>query len=154
MDASNPLSELRDIHIPNHDVSAFPLAIGWYLLLIAIILIVIGLISIKLWYQYKKHKYLRIAQMVDKIALQQLSDEETVIATSDIIKRVALQRYTKDAPQYKNGSELLEFLNHKSRTQIFNHPELLPLQNIYQKNIINNREIFFSLIKDWLRKVA
>ena len=54
MAKADPLAQLKDIHLPD-PVGFWPLAPGWYGLIIFIILLLSGL----LYFLYKKHRYAR-----------------------------------------------------------------------------------------------
>lgn len=154
MDTSNPLAELKDIHLPT-EVPLFPLAVGWYLLLTLIIILAIAFV----WYRQrqKKHaQYIRaIEQLFDDLEANQanLIDAEIIANASILLKRVAATKFPAQSPEYLAGLEWLEFLDKTGKTNDFTNGHGKYLMNIYQLQTLTHRDEFFDILRKWLRTV-
>lgn len=81
----NPLDQLKAIHAPT-DVSAWPLAWGWWVLIIAALLLVVG--GILLWKRYRtftlaKRQALQLVEQTDP------DSPDAVSTLNQILKRVS-----------------------------------------------------------------
>lgn len=153
MDASNPLADLKEIHLPK-DVSAFPLAPIWNIL-IAIIIIAIIFFTIR---HFIKQAKLRRFNIVNEqiIAIENnsiLTDAEVIIEISNLLKRVALLKFSDKKPEFIYGADWLAFLNMTGKTTNFSHDKMQSLGNIYKNNSLKDKEYFFLVIRNWVRKV-
>lgn len=105
------LPELRDIHLPL-EVSPFPIAYGWWLILAGVIL-GIFLVQFALYLRrYSKSRYaLRLLRNISTLnavyAAQQMSE---------ILRRICIFKY-KDASVLL-GQEWIDFLNNHSKNKI------------------------------------
>ena len=62
----NNLPELRDIHLPAEGVSLWPLAYGWWLLALLVILLAVFAVMYKIWkLKSKKHYALNMLASLD-----------------------------------------------------------------------------------------
>lgn len=116
MDA-DPLAQLRDIHLPA-DISWWPLAPGWWVLIIALGLL-IGWAITKLVQRYRARLYRRQALA----ALEQL---ETASAGTSlfpevfaILKQTANISYPKQHFSSLGINEFIKFLQHSCPTSVF-----------------------------------
>lgn len=91
----DPLTQLRDIHLPEA-VGLWPLATGWWLLLVLFMLLLTLLLR-HLWRRMRRRRYRKLA--VGALAahyqgFQQDGDKAAYISASqEILRRAALQRY-------------------------------------------------------------
>lgn len=105
------LPELRDIHLPL-DVSPFPIAYGWWLMLALIILTVL-MIQFALYVRrYSKSRYaLRLLRNISTLnavyAAQQMSE---------ILRRICVFKYKEAAALL--GQDWLDFLNRHSKNKL------------------------------------
>lgn len=154
MDTSNPLAELKDIHSP-HDVSSWPLAIGWYVLIaIGIIVAVIYLMR----YIHKKNKQAHFNQLNELLSAIEanyslISDTEIIAECSVLLKRIAREKFPNENPQMLLGNEWLTFLDRTAKTQEFSAGYGKCLANTYQRQALDNKDEFFNLIRQWIRSV-
>ena len=90
MNPADPLTNLRDIHLPD-PVSWWPPAPGWWLLSLLIIAAVcyLGVQTIR---RYKRRLYRRQA-MAELKQIEQLPCKPKVIATFEILRRTAICAY-------------------------------------------------------------
>ncbi len=108
---SDPLAQLRDIHLPDA-VSAWPPAPGWWLLS-ALLLTLAMWAGYRLHPQHRRNAYRRQA-LQELTALQSdtnVSATQTIARLNALLKRVALHAYSKSPTAALNGSEWVEFLN-------------------------------------------
>ena len=83
--APNPLDQLKGIHTPT-DVSAWPLAWGWWGIIIAVILLIVS--SILLW---KRYRQFALAKRQALVLVEQIDPEapDAIATLNQILKRVS-----------------------------------------------------------------
>ncbi|RTK98515.1 MAG: DUF4381 domain-containing protein [Proteobacteria bacterium] len=154
MDTSNPLAELKDLHLPT-EVPLFPLAIGWYLIAAILVLAIIGFIYYRICQRKRLAKILAIEQLITELESNhtQLIDAEIIAQASILLKRIAMTKFPTQKPEYLTGMAWLEFLDKTGKTTKFSTGVGKCLINIYQLQQLNNRDEFFNLLRKWLRSV-
>ena len=103
--------EIRDIYIPQ-DVSVFPLAYGWWVILFAIVLFVVSLKFI-LWGIKTSKKLYALKK------LKQINQENPIIfaiEVSELLKRICNVKYKKASVLH--GSEWVNFLNEHTKSKL------------------------------------
>lgn len=105
------LPELRDIHLPTHDVSAWPLAVGWYWLIVAIILVFAAYKAI-VWLRQKSAK-LYARHLLNAVPQ---NDIAAAAQMSEILRRICVHRYSEAVAL--SGADWVEFLNSKAKTKL------------------------------------
>ncbi len=140
------LPELRDIHLPE-GVSAFPPAIGWYIVLCLIIIAFVLYICIKKAIKHSKKRY--ATNLINKAS----QDNPIIFATtcSEVLRRICIYKHKK--AQSKKGSEWESFLtqncsyklDNKSMNLLINAPYLSPENKDY--NLQNTAQIKAFCIK-------
>lgn len=154
MDTSNPLSELKDIHLPR-PTSIFPLTIGSYVIIILLLIIII----ISLWWLLKRYRAKQqiaaIKELLAHLETKARFDPDTAIIgeVSVLLKRVAVLRFEKSNPQLLFGASWLQFLDKTGKTDQFTQGSGRCLGNIYQRQTIADKQQFFKLINNWLETV-
>lgn len=113
MNAEDPLSQLRDIHLPEPG-GFWPPAPGWWILAALVIALIAALVW-WLWRRYQRNAWIRDARR----ELQQLSadaraDAEWFARLNALLKRCARQRYPDQQPHTLSGQQWGAFL---TRTQ-------------------------------------
>lgn len=150
--SSNPLAELKDIHLPN-TVSIFPLSIGWYIL---IVLLIIG-VALLLWWRLKLRKrqkqIFNINQLLNEIENSHGNSPDTVGEVSILLKRVAATKFPEQDVQKLFGDKWLEFLDRSGKTTDFTIGAGRSLADIYKKQTLKNPSEFFAVIRKWLKVV-
>lgn len=105
------LPELRDIHLPD-GVSVFPLAYGWWVIVLSIIGAIV-LIKIILYLRRKSKKRYAL-KLINTIA-----EGNPVMAakqSSEILRRICVLKYPKAATLY--GQDWLDFLHLHCRKKL------------------------------------
>lgn len=149
MDNNNLLADLRNIHLPAQ-ISIFPLAIGWYIL-IALILVVISFGSYLIVKYIKRLEWKRyVYGLVNELENKSKAGDPALSDISILLKRVAISRYPEMQPQSLFGEKWLAFLDRTGNTTAFTHGAGRNLLNIYKNEAIDNPQEFFVVIKKWL----
>lgn len=122
MDKTAQQLQLRDIHMPDAP-SFWPLAPGWW------VLIVIALVVIYFLYSYwkKQHKKKQLIALMQR-QLMTIHDEfrtdkdkhKLAVAVSDLLKRFVRYVLKDSAAASLTGQQWLDYLNSKSPNAIFN----------------------------------
>lgn len=106
------LNQLQDIQLPD-PVSWWPLAFSWWILILSVTSILIGLV----WYfveQRKRNAYRREAQEALRLILHpkasNVSINEQVLAINSLLKQVALTAYGRVNVAKLSGQAWLDFL--------------------------------------------
>ena len=157
MSLQNPaLQSLRDIHLPA-PISIWPLAPGWYVLMI---ILIVGLIwlSIKFYQNYQR-------SVIKKLALTQLKDlhlayqqqiqtpQQIAAAISILLRRVALAYFRREEIAGLHGRQWLNFLNASGNTNEFTATIGNALITApYQKQFSGSLESLFQLSQQWVRQ--
>ncbi len=103
------LPELRDIHLPADGVSVFPLAYGWWLIILAIIA---TFVMLKLFFVVRKQsKKIYAKYLLNKFAKEDTLESAT--AMSEILRRICLKKYP-EAVAF-SGKEWINFLQSKTK---------------------------------------
>jgi hypothetical protein len=147
------LSQLKDIHYPPA-VSFWPPAIGWYILMLMVILllVIVSYVGIKIW---RKHYVKRVvlARLIELENLQ--NDQNTIIAEelSALLKRAALARYQRRDVAGLHGLAWLAFLDKTAQTTEFSAgPGRLLMRSPYQKRPESIPSELFHLLRTWVKK--
>ena len=144
----DPLAQLKDIHVPEQ-IHNYPLAIGWWILAILIIIILISSII-----KYRKFKALRKNK---KLALARLSNTNDGEETLKLLKWAALQYFPRAQVASLFGESLLGFMQQmlpEKKQQEFDEMvsrnNLKPaFENIYQEQLQKN-EGLHQVAEFWL----
>lgn len=115
------LPELRDIHLPTEGISIFPLAVGWWILPIVIIVFFFAIRLIFMLRRQSKKLYARY--LLNKTAKENTLD--SVVKMSEILRRICLKKYP-EAVAYE-GKNWTDFLQEKCKHKL-NKRTLLLLQ--------------------------
>jgi len=116
MNPADPLTNLRDIHLPD-PVSWWPPAPGWWLLSLLIIAAVcyLGVQTIR---RYKRRLYRRQA-MAELKQIEQLPCKPKVIATFEILRRTAICAYPDEPLADLGIYKFIDFLDIQYKSLIF-----------------------------------
>lgn len=150
MDANTILNQLKNVHLPN-GTSIFPIAVGWYLLIILVLLFAAGL----LWWKFIKNKYKKQKLQAYAILaeIEKNKSEEMLSEVSILIKRVAIFKFPRESVHTLFGERWLEFLDKTGKTTDFTNGDGRYLLNIYQTGQIKNPDKFFACVRQWLGSV-
>lgn len=106
------LPELRDIHLPTEGVSVFPLAHGWWVVL----LLLISLLVLARLFVWVKRTSARIYARKLLAPLQQENNMAAAVKMSELLRRVCVQKYPAAVSLY--GREWIDFLNARSKLKL------------------------------------
>lgn len=141
----NPLSQLRDIHLPDA-VSWWPLAWPWWVMLVLLLAIIVLTV-----YWRKKQAWRRIA-LKQFNQLIELNDHDFARASNRLLKQVALNKLGKESAGY-SGIKWLQYLDQQVKTPLF-LPNLEGFsQWIDDPNSQVNRNALEHACSTWIRKV-
>jgi hypothetical protein len=147
---NNLLAQLKDVHLPP-PVSIFPLAPGWYILAILIILIVIFILYKSIKAYYKRKHDLAIYTILEQI--NNNPDCNLIEETSLLLKRVARKKFPQQAPHLLFDQKWLEFLDATGKTSNFTQGPGRVLLNIYHKPQQSENNQLHQAVKAWLQEV-
>lgn len=105
----DPLSQLRDIHLPQTG-GFWPPAPGWWILAFALLAAVATLV----WFIRRHHRrnlWLRLAQ-AELAALERTAakDQQWFTQLNALLKRVARERYPNERPEAQSGEQWAAYL--------------------------------------------
>ena len=143
--AANHVPDFDDMHdiVMSEPVSWWPLASGWYVLILVLTMAIIWL-GVKFWNQWKANQYRRDA-------LRELKS----ISPADLpalVKRVSLCIYPREQVATLSGEAWLEFLDQSGNTQDFTQgPGRHLLELSYNPNASNIPiEELTNIIRKWV----
>lgn len=108
--ATDPLAELRDIHLPNA-VGMWPPAPGWWILA-ALAIVAITYLIYRLYQRRLQAKFWVTAsqELQKQIANAELTGQIALHACNDILKRAAIHGYPNQSIAELSGNSWLEWL--------------------------------------------
>lgn len=113
MNEIDPLAQLRDIHLPD-PVSIWPLALGWWALIVIIIFFAVAL-TVWLVKRSRQQRYRKTAEALIEQAWQQFENDSDSSAYLTqliyILRRTAITAYAKSGVQQLHGENWLRFLD-------------------------------------------
>ncbi len=154
---SQALSQLRDIHLPPA-IGWWPLAPGWWLLTIVILL---GMgATIWLWRRHHRRYAYRRAALLEcaQLEQQQHNTSQWLQALQGLLKRTAMSAYPQAPIAGLHGRQWLSFLDHHSHSnsQSFQQgPGHNLLNGPYQpapELTSTDRQQLQQLVQDWIKR--
>jgi hypothetical protein len=120
MPTTNPLEQLKDIHLPDA-IGFWPPALGWWLL--AALLIAVFITAMVLYKHRQKSAYRRAAvKQVKKLFSDYKEPQQSHELTGQLnrlLKAVALQSYPTKQVSRLTQKQWLEFLDNSANMQVF-----------------------------------
>ncbi len=118
--AAEQTLELADIHIPAKP-SAWPPALGWWILLALLITLLTVLVIKFIRYKKLKKQQQRILQALAKLEGKLRKDRNTVALAeiNILLRRLALMRYPRKQIASLTGKNWIDFLDNSGNTQDF-----------------------------------
>ncbi|WP_228141653.1 DUF4381 domain-containing protein [Marinobacter sp. X15-166B] len=105
----DPLSQLRDIHLPMPG-GVWPPAPGWWLLA-AVLLVIIWVLVVRLRRHYRRNRWLKAAKAeLNRLHEAQVFDTAWFGELNGLLKRCARTRYPERQPHSLSGRAWGEFL--------------------------------------------
>lgn len=157
MENNNLLDQLKDIHLPPQISSWWPLAYGWW-----IVIVILGLIALVcillLRIRIKNHQYMDDVVNDFKANIGEVyvsKPKEVVQSISVYLKRVAMHKFTKDDIKLLYGKEWVDYLNSKVNVDIFDGEVAELLQNTYKPQKLTDEKLekIVSASEKWIRRV-
>ncbi|RTZ67288.1 MAG: DUF4381 domain-containing protein [Aquificaceae bacterium] len=151
----DPLAQLKDIHLPS-DVSWWPLAPGWWGLLVLFCLMIALAVYLYIRSKRKTKQELIIEQAIQifhSLQQQSLTPKELLTELSALLRRTAISLYGRDATANLAGQAWLEFLNKHGATQAFTNGVGQAFSDQpYRANVEYNRPALLGLTQHWLQQ--
>lgn len=145
---NDPLADLKDIHLPGA-ISWWPLAPGWWLLILTIVLLIIA--TSYCYYLWKKRAYRRMALhelealFANNTTVSDLHYLETV---ATLIRRTAIAGSTNNQLAHWQGSQWQEYL----QQQMPEDQARLIAVSRYQAQHDINRELLTDAARNWIKR--
>ena len=117
---SDPLHELRDVHMPD-PVSWWPPAFGWWMVIVVLVI----LVSLVLWAiahrQRTRPRRIALAQLeqVKQQYAEHSDDQWATTEVSHLLRRYALAVFSRSHVAGLSGQSWLKFLDHAGGTNQF-----------------------------------
>ncbi len=151
MDKTAPALELRDIHLPA-DPSIWPLAFGWWILII-----VVGII---VYFVYKKWAKLKQLKQVNQLLQSELlsirnnfkqhQDKHRLAADiSELLKRFVRHVLKDSNATSLTGQDWIEYLNSRVDSDVFTRYQTELTQAQYIKNIEFDVPSLLATVKNY-----
>ncbi|SEA23232.1 protein of unknown function [Desulfuromusa kysingii] len=142
---------LRDIHLPPTP-SWWPLAPGWYLLIVLLLLILLLLWF--LWQRAQRLRYRRqVLQQLDQLAKMD-SDHTLIAELSVLLRRSALHAFPDENCAALNGEEWLQFLDrHAAEPSFTTGIGRCLAAGPYQPTSEVDRDALLALCRCWLKRL-
>ena len=143
----NNLPEIKDIHIPDA-VSIFPLAYGWWVILVALLCLYF-LIKAILFIIKTSKKYYALKELSN---LDDLDNITAVIGVSNLLRRICSIKYENAKALY--GKDWVEFLTSKGKSLSKEASDLLIYAPFMDKNSkkYNSKHVeeIKNFCKEWI----
>ena len=149
---TDPLANLRDIHIPGA-IDPWPPAIGWWLIAAAaLIAISYGIYLLFKW--WKSNQYRREGIRALRYLLENhVSEKQYLRDYSDLLKRIALSAYARESVANLTGEAWVSFLDRSTGTQEFSMGEgQILIQGNYELNPSVDVDKLHRLGLYWIKK--
>ncbi len=150
--------QLNDIHFPG-SADFWPLAIGWWILLIVICLALFwGLAWLKKRKQLRKRQkavFNRLSILEDK--LKKEANSETLAEVNILLRQLAVNYYPRSETASLTGGDWLQFLDKSGGTEGFSRGAgRVLIEAPYQTGKIQNfnQDEFIPLVRNWVKKTA
>ncbi|PID46406.1 MAG: hypothetical protein CSB47_04375 [Proteobacteria bacterium] len=147
----NPVEELRDIHLPS-EVSWWPLAPGWWGLMLVALLCLFLLFKWLRHVQKKKQTIAMIMNALDELeAEENLDDKAWLEKMSTLLRRVAINQHGRQVAAGLVGQDWLAYLDNSGKTEQFSKGEGKVLASSpYQPSAAFDRKALSVLVRNWL----
>jgi hypothetical protein len=154
MNGSDPLAQLRDIHLPD-PISWWPPAPGWWLLAIVVVGIVVVTTHFILCY-LRRNRYRKAAlgelQLLNENR-DQHSTRHTVEQLGRLLRRVAILTCGREEVASLVGQAWLMFLDSKGETDQFTAgPGEVLGEGHYHQTVEADLDQLIQLVEKWIRR--
>ncbi|KTD22740.1 Uncharacterised protein [Legionella lansingensis] len=151
---SQLLKQLHDIHLP-HVVGWWPLAPGWYVLLVVVVFVA----AMLTYLGYRRHanlrpkkEALRLLASYEKEYMQEKNSQLSSIKISELLRRVALVYFPRSQVAGVQGRRWLDFLNATAKGVNFDEVSDLLLELPYQSASRVDLKPLFDLARAWIKQ--
>ncbi len=148
------LSLLRDIHVPA-PISWWPIAPGWWFLLIFIIIsgLVIRIAGVQFYLNRQdRREALRELAQLEKQHQNDMNSQWCAAELSKLLKRVALVYYPRTEVAGLYGDAWISFLNRTGKGIHFNSVRMQLLELPWRSCQYHNLEPLFKLARQWIMR--
>ena len=155
MPTVNPLTNLKDIHLPPA-ISWWPPAPGWWALAVFFVFLAVYCgCRLRRWYKRKRPK-IEALRILKYLQVQHDNSPDaltTLRALSQLLRRTALSLYKHEEVASMQGLEWLKFLDKTGQTTEFTKG----VGNIFGEDLFQsepdfNLEVLFPLVSKWVKK--
>jgi len=151
MNSTDPLAQLRDIHLPQ-PVSWWPPAPGWWIVALAGLTVFgLGIFFLARYRQRNRYRRLALRELdsLDNNAPDKMALLETM---SVLLRRVALQAYGREEIAPLHGEQWLSFLDRTGKTDRFSQGTAKVLgAGLYQTIVDADPEEVRQIIRNWIK---
>lgn len=153
--STDPLSQMKDIHLP--EVPNFwPLAPGWWLILLGSLLLLVCLL-LHLRKPFKKYRqrkaFLSIFKRIEQKYAYTKDKTALLEDINTFLKRVCLSLYSHQSIASLTGEQWLVFLDQSGQTQEFTQGVGLILgEPRFQGSTSFSEQKLIALVKQWISK--
>lgn len=164
MEAEDPLSQLRDIHLPE-PVTFWPPAPGWWVLLLLVLIGLAFLYRHAIAAIFQRRKLAAVLKRLDR-ALQDYTDAamdessrnqaglEFLAKVNILLNRVVLDIHDNEGGVHLTGSAWLEFLDREGATTAFSDgPGSILADGIYRRRFDADANALHALASEWITRV-
>jgi hypothetical protein len=148
----NPLSQLRDIHMPA-DIGYWPLAIGWIILIVVGLLISSGgiYLFVRRWISHRAKR--EMLTLLDQLQYQYSYEKNASVTARELsvlLKRAALSQYPREEVAGLQSEGWLLFLDKTGKTTVFSQGIGRMLVTApYQDQADYSVPELFEIIRSW-----
>lgn len=161
MEAEDPLSQLRDIHLPD-PVSFWPPAPGWWLLLVLVCIGLVFLCRHAIAAMAERRKLANVLSQLDQAKATYLEEAafdhkknqaglDYLASVNNLLKRVAQVRLAYSGSAQKTGQEWLIFLDQYDDSKAFTQGAGKILgDGLYRRTFDGDVEALHDLARRWI----
>ncbi len=149
---SKELAQLRDIHLPDA-IGWWPLAPGWYLLAITVLLILVVSLffSVRRYINGRSRRHaLHLLATYQQQYQEEMNHSLTAARVSELLKRVALVYFPRAEVASLTGEAWLHFLNSTARGVDFNDVRQELLEAPYESTFSRDLGSLFNIARRWI----
>lgn len=157
MQPNNLLEQLKDIYLPQEVSSWWPLAYGWWVVMGVLIFIGILFLIYKL-IKKKQKQYIDgiVNDFKESVGETYISKPKEVLQTISVyLKRIAIHKFPKDDIKLLYGQDWVDYLNSKTKKNLFEGDVAKELANIYKPSNLDDEELekVVSASEKWIRRI-
>ncbi len=154
MAKTDPLAQLKDIHLPEA-IDWWPLAPGWYV----VILLAVFIVLIIAYWVYKRHansmakkRALKLLQTYKQHYDKEQNAQTASACISELLRRVALVYYPRGQVAGLHGDEWIEFLNKTSKKIDFKPVKAMLLESPFKTAETVDLKPLFTRAEQWIKQ--